>query len=348
MSADRQNDYLWDRTGPPDPEIVRLETLLSALRHDGRPAELPRADARDDLAAGFWRRRAGRVFHVASAIAATLVLMGVAAAAWVTLVQPRIGWSVQSLAGAPIVDGRAVAGSARLGVGRWLTTGDDARARIAVGQIGHVDVEPNTHLQLVASRGREHRITLAEGTIHARIWAPPKFFYVNTPSAIAVDLGCAYTLQVHPDGSGLVRVTHGWVGFEHGGREAFIPAQAMCATRPGIGPGTPQYEDAPAAFAGALAVLDFGPADDRRRPEALDGVLAGARRRDALTLWHLLQRGTSAERARVYDRMATLVPPPAGVSRDAVLAGDRKAIDLWWDSLGLDSATWWRLWKKKW
>jgi hypothetical protein len=348
MSADRQNDYLWDRSGPPDPEIVRLEALLDTLRHDGRRPELHRADARNDAAAGFSRRRAGRALYVASGIAATLVVMGVAAAAWVTLVQPRIGWSVQSLAGAPIVDGRAVEGSARLGIGRWLTTGDSARARIAVGQIGRVDVEPNTHLQLVESRGREHRITLAEGTIHARIWAPPKFFYVNTPSAVAVDLGCAYTLQVHPDGSGLVRVTHGWVGFEHGGREAFIPEQAMCATRPGIGPGTPQYEDASAAFAGALAILDFGAADDRRRPEALDCVLSEARRRDALTLWHLLQRGASAERARVYDRMATLAPPPAGVSRDAVLAGDRNAIDLWWGSLGLDSATWWRLWKKKW
>ena len=30
----------------------------------------------------------------------------------------------------------------------------------------------------------------------ARIWAPPRLFYVNTPSAVAEDLGCAYTLEV--------------------------------------------------------------------------------------------------------------------------------------------------------
>ena len=289
-----------------------------------------------------------RLVYYASGLAAAAVLLVIGGAAWITFVQPRIGWAVESIAGAPVVDGRAIDGSARLGIGRWLTTDEGSRARIAVGQIGHVDVEPNSRVQLVESRGREHRIALTEGTIHARIWAPPKFFFVNTPAAVAVDLGCAYTLQVHPDGSGLVRVTHGWVGFQHGGREAFIPEQAVCATRPGVGPGTPQYEDAPAAYADALALLDFGSPHDPRRSSALDAVLSQARRRDALTLWHLLQQGTSEERTRVYERMVTLAPPPPGVTREGVLAGDRRAIDLWWNSLGLDSTTWWRLWKKDW
>jgi hypothetical protein len=348
MSADHENDYLWDRSGMTDPEIRRLEYVLGTLSHEGQMPVLPRAEDATKPPARVWRARQGRLFYAAAAVAATLVLAGIGAAAWVTLAQPRIGWSVQSLEGSPIVDGQAVRGSTRLGIGGWLTTGDRSRARVAVGQIGLVEVEPHTRLQLVEARGREHRMALAEGTIHARIWAPPRFFFVNTPSAVAVDLGCAYTLQVHPDGSGLVRVTHGWVGFEHGGRESFIPEGAMCATRPEIGPGTPRYEDAPAAYADALSILDFAGADDPRRPEALESVLLQARPRDALTLWHLLQRGTSPERARVYERLAVLAPPPHGVARDDILAGKRQAIDRWWDSLGLDSTTWWRLWKREW
>ena len=367
MSTDRQNDYLWDRSGEPDAEVARLEALLGTLRHDAPfvapdsvdarrqslARDLPgasRASTEPGGAAGDsrWQARAARVLYAGAAVAAVLVLMAVGAVAWVTYVQPRIGWSVESVAGAPVVDGRVVDGSARLGIGRWLTTDAGSRARLAVGQIGEVDVEPNTRVQLVESRGREHRMSLVQGTIHARIWAPPKFFYVNTPAAVAVDLGCAYTLQVQPDGSGLVRVTHGWVGFEHGGREAFIPEGAMCATRKGIGPGTPYFEDAPAVYADALAILDFGGAGDPRRSLSLEAVLSQARSRDALTLWHLLQRGTREERERVYDRMRVLAAPPAGVTRAAVLAGDRRAIDLWWNSLGLDSTTWWRLWKKDW
>ena len=203
-------------------------------------------------------------------------------------------------------------------------------------------------MRLVESRAREHRIALDRGTIHARIWAPPRFFHVDTPSAVAIDLGCAYTLQVDDSGAGLVRVTHGWVGFEHDGRESFIPEQAVCATRPGIGPGTPRYEDAPDGYGEALTLLDFGDSDDPGRLPALDLVLARARPRDSLTLWHLLTRGTSDERSRVYDRLAMLTPPPAGVTRERILRGDRQALDRWWEALGLSSTTWWRLWLRKW
>ena len=66
------------------------------------------------------------------------------------------------------------------------------------------------------------------------------------------------------------------MAFEYNGRESFIPTGAMCATRPGFGPGTPCYEDAPAGFEEALTILDFTPAADGRRAAALDTILAGA------------------------------------------------------------------------
>jgi len=50
----------------------------------------------------------------------------------------------------------------------------------------------------------------------------------------------------------------------------------------------------------------------------------------------------------VFDRLATLAPPPAGISRPDILHGDRRALNQWWDSLGIESSTWWKLWKKKW
>jgi hypothetical protein len=95
-------------------------------------------------------------------------------------------------------------------------------------------------------------------------------------------------------------------------------------------------------------VLDFAAPEDPRRAAALDLVLSAARRRDALTLWHLLTRGSLEERERVYERLAALAPPPNGVTRELVLAGNRLALDRWWDWLGIDTSTWWRLLKKKW
>jgi len=336
---DRDTDaYLWDRTGAPDPEVARLETLLGTLRHRGTMPALPPQ-------AGAQRRRIAMTARSWLAAAAVLILL--TGAGWFVATLRSTTWSVRAVSGVPAVAGRNVSERGRLGLGEWLVTDGAARARVSVGSIGSVDVEPNTRVQLVTSGGREHRMALERGTIHARIWAPPKFFYVNTEAAVAVDLGCAYTLQVDERGTGQLRVTSGWVGFEREGRDTYVPQGAVCMTRVDKGPGTPRYEDAPSGYGEALMVLDFGPGDDPRRAAALDLVLSTARRRDALSLWHLLTRGTPEERIRVYDRLAELVPPPGGVSREKVLAGDRDALNRWWDSLGVEASTWWRLFKKK-
>src|SRR4030095_15328631 len=112
----------------------------------------------------------------------------------------------------------------RLTTGDWLVTDDESRAQISVGEIGEVKVEPNSRIRLVQARDKEHRLGLARGKMQAFIWAPPGQFYVDTPSAVAVDLGCSYTLEVNDDGLGLLRVTLGWVAFEWEGRESFVPA----------------------------------------------------------------------------------------------------------------------------
>lgn len=36
-----KDDYLWDKTGEPDPEIQQLEKILGTLRYQPKPLELP-------------------------------------------------------------------------------------------------------------------------------------------------------------------------------------------------------------------------------------------------------------------------------------------------------------------
>ena len=334
----RDDDYLWDGAGQPDPDVVRLESLLSRYRHRGALPPLP--------ARAVPRRFAADTVIQILVTAASLAL--VAMAAWFAYSVRPSGWNVQSLAGAPVVAGAPISGASRVPVGEVLTTDGASRARIDVGMIGVVDVEPNSRVRIVVARAGEHRMALDRGQIRALIWAPPQLFFVNTPSSTAIDLGCAYTLKVDDRGWGTLLVESGWVAFQHGGRESFIPKDAFCATRTGAGPGTPWYRDAAPGMEEALTILDFSLTDDVRRQAALDTVLTLSRPKDALTLWHLLSRGPREDRARVYDRLASLVPPPAGTTREGILRGDRLALDAWWNSLGLDSASWWRMWKRKW
>ena len=245
---------------------------------------------------------------------------------------PRSSWQVQRLNGAPRIGEKRIGAQGQLGVGEWLETDGNSRAQIAVSSIGQVNIDENTRVRLVETEPTEHRLELARGKLSATIWAPPRLFFVDTPSAVAADLGCAYTLEVKDDGAGVLRVTAGWVALELKDRESMVPAEAACETRPGVGPGTPYFEDAAPSFRSALEIIDFD-SDAAAKAGALDVMLSQTRTRDTLTLWHLLARVEGNERARVYDKIATFVPPPDGVTREGILNLDQTMLDRWKDSL---------------
>ena len=343
----RDDDYLWDRRGTPDADVQQLEQLLGSLRHEPSTSLDPiRLVADDDP--GLMPSPTSFRHPVVLALAASLI--AAIGAGWVIAASAsrRTVWEVSSLEGAPTIGSRKIGEDGRLPVGEWLQTGADARARISVGNVGRVDLDPHSRVRLSSAREGNYRLRLTRGTMHAIIWAPPGQFFVDTPSSTAVDLGCAYTLRVADDGSGIVEVTSGWVGFEWKGKESFIPAGAMCATRPRTGPGTPHYAEVSPAFKLALTRFDFEATTPADRAQAVTTILAEAHRTDAVTLWHLLQRVDATDRDRVFDRLTTFVPAPSGVTREGVLAGDREMLDRWWNELGLGSMDLWRQWQQGW
>jgi len=312
-------DYLWDKSGEPDPEIQKLENLLSPLGYelDKIPVlSLPKRS---------------RVPYLLAIAASLFILCG---ALWIAWQRIRPAWDVATVQGTPSLK--------RLGKGESISTDSQSQARLNLNDVGEVEVEPNTKLSVVAIRPDEQRLALERGTIHALIWAPPGRFIVNTPSAQTVDLGCQYTLKVDSGGVGLVEVSVGWVAFENDGRESFIPADAACMTRPGKGPGIPYYQDAPRELIDALHRFDA----DADQP-AIAVILAKARPRDAISLWHLLRRVQPDDRGCVYDRLAQFITVPAGVTREGVLAADPQMIDSLWNTLDLGNTSWWRMWKSQ-
>ena len=310
------SDYLWDKSGQPDPEIEALERLLSPL------------GAKPEARFVF----PGRRTWISIAIAASV--LAVLGGAWLVLNRNHSAWQVSALAGAPQV--------ARLERGESLTTDAGSRAKLEIASVGEVEVEPNSQLSVMTLGKTEQRLNLKRGKISAMIWAPPGQFFVNTPSAVTVDLGCAYTLEVDGGGTSLVKVTAGWVAFENDGKESFIPATAACVTRVGRGPGIPYYEDATAALQNAVSRFD-----QSGEQASVTQILSEARPRDAITLWHLLRRVPADNRGPVFDRLAQLINVPASINRPGIVNGDAGMIDALWNSLDLGDTSWWRMWKTR-
>jgi hypothetical protein len=348
-------DYLWDPTRTePDQEIQRLEQALQKYRLARvTPLVIPNLDA-EIRPSSFWSRITSRVWVprlAAVAVIGTALVLALALP--YREFEPlgrKGGWEVEwSAAQSTSSTGTGTtAKKMQLHVGESFETDSVSTASIAVADIGRLELEPSTRLRLLRSVKGRKQVALDRGTIRATIWAPAGEFIVDTPGAVAVDLGCMYTLKIDESGGGLLRTTLGWVGFQSNGRESFIPAGAASVIQPHYGPSTPYFEDSSDSFRSALADFDSSGAPGAQRTAALQIILRDARSRDSLTLWHLLSRVSEVDRPAVYDRLAALTPPPPGVTRDGILHLDRAMLDSWWNALDFGNIGLWRHWERSW
>lgn len=226
-------------------------------------------------------------------------------------VQP---WKVEAIAGKTVSE---------LAVGETLVTDANSRARLQVANIGQVEVAPNSRVKLLKTNEKEHRLSLETGILKAKIDAPPRLFIVDTPTAVAVDLGCEYTLEVDKSGNSKLQVTSGFVALERGGRESIVPAGAICLTKKGKGIGTPFFDDVSENFRKNLWQIDFENGGN------VEKIIAEARNYDTLTLWHLLPRVKPVDREKVFNSLVSFVNLPKGVNKEGVLKLDKKMLSVW-------------------
>lgn len=238
-------------------------------------------------------------------------------------------WSVETISGMPKTNNRAIADTGVLAIGETLITDENSKALVKVAEIGQVEIAPNSRVQLVNTSANEHRLSLEKGILQAKIIAPPRLFIVDTPSAVAVDLGCAYTLEVDENGDSRLHVTSGFVALEKDGRESIVPAGAMAITKKDKGIGTPFAENASAEYRAALYKFDF----ENGGSEALKTILKNPNIKTSLTLWHLLSRVPETERQEIFNILSKLVKPPANVTREGISRLNKEMLDAWWKEI---------------
>jgi hypothetical protein len=342
MTQGQPEDYLWDRSGTPDPEIAHLERALGRFRQSEALRPLPSLQPR-----GWWEPLLwSRGFRIAAAVGVMLFAVAVTPGVVRRIAEPAALCKVFCVAGAPRVDGLPLTSSGSLAAGGVVETGSASQVEVRFGLIGRITVYPDSRLRVVEVRRGRYRMALDHGKIFARTLAPPFTFVVDTPGPTAYDLGCSFTMETDARGSGRLQVLTGWVQLEWDDRQVLIPGGAVCPLRPGGALGTPYFEDTGEAFRSALARLDFEQEDPPIRAATLSALLAAARPRDAYSLMEMLNTSSGEERRRIVDRAMELVPPPPDVTRAGLLRGDPGMMDAWRKQLGLGEVKrWWIHWR---
>ena len=331
MNDDR--DPLWDpRHERDDPELMAMRIALAPLSVASRglaPWPLPRPIR--------VRRRAALVAVAMAACVLAVVVAHQYRLQW----QSGLAWPVRPMAGA--------AGDARLAPGQRITTGHNDPTTIDVARIGRIDLSPDSSMRLIATRSRHHRAELEYGHLRARIWAPPGDFGLVDGNVEIVDLGCDFDVWKAVDGSGRLFVRSGWIAWRSGARERLVP-EGFGLRFDAVRSSTPLRADAAATLVDAVDAIDRVLAAHGQRHADLDAsaraVADAAADADAITLLSLLTEHPSLASGPIYARLARAWAIALDPShRSAWAAGDRAAVDAWWDRLPQPPKRWWLHWR---
>jgi len=337
MSAPDQ-DYLWDRRGPADPEIAALERLLAghgALARGVLQRSLPAFPLPPPR-----RRRRWLILPPALAAAALLLLLG---HHWRLSWPEDQAWALQLWRDAGRVEHTVLAS------GEALELAEGEQARIRVARIGELSLAPGSRVRLLHTGAAGHRFALEQGRLQARIWAPPGYFEVRGAGARIIDFGCEFDLAIDADGRGRLEVLSGWVGHFLGAQDILVPAGHALRFDPSGGR-TPVRMAAADTLHAAIEGLDEALAEAATgdRIATLAGQVANhAEDADFHSLLSLLTRNPHLAESALYPRLAQVLgsADDGPQHRQHWAAGDRAAINLWWSRVPVPPKQWWRHWR---
>lgn len=306
------DDYLWDGSGPPDPEIAKLEQLLRPLAHD---APLRQRRSRTPWVVG------GAFVAAAAAVAIYFALPRERAVSCAG----SSGFPFEGIGGDVACGGGRVA-KGTLPVGATLQTWDH-EAALAIADIGGARLGKNTTVRLERTGSDRHQLALDVGSMHAKVDAPPRLFAVTTPLTEVVDLGCEYDITIAHGGAGSLTVHDGLVELAtKSGTAVVVPegctAKILGAQRPGL----PICKVTTTAVTQAIHEYDAGDWS------AGETIIARASRVDAVVLLALAAVDPKL-RSRALTKLAELSPPPdAEISAESA-ASEPAHLATWQDDV---------------
>ncbi|MGB4857932.1 MAG: hypothetical protein WBP11_01255 [Dokdonella sp.] len=330
------DDNLWNPALDNDPELRRLNTLLSPFSARARGLALrPVVPASQHNM--FRRTLAG--LAVVAAACLFLVWLGSHRLDWPT----DQAWNFVTESSS----GRKESGS--LAPGSIIATGAGQTTTLSVARIGTVMLSADSRLQMISTRAGEHRVRLDIGHLRARIWAPPNYFGVESGRAEVIDLGCDFDLWKQADGRGLVYVRNGWITYRVASQEVLVPA-GYAVRFDARDFSTPLRPGATPAFANAVQSLELMIAEDGPDADTIrtmsESVARFASDSDAYTLLSLLSRQPRLATSSIYTRLAAALSVPANDTehRRAWTEGSPDAINAWWKKLPVQPKQWLANW----
>lgn len=253
------------------------------------------------------------------------VLAGIAAVLIVVFVLSNVfsesGWEIMQFSGQPEIDGNKISNGSTLEPLATITTDENSSVTISIPDVGRIMVEPSSTVKRMETG---FALNIEEGQIKKYEGNATDFLIVQTPLATVKEFykGSAFRLKILNRGAAKVSVESGWLVVEVKEFQSYVPKNFDCLISKG------RYA-LPYSSDVSLELQSLFESFSGVNDPSIGTILSMVTRKDAITMWHLLQLVSSENRFIVFDKLNEFIPVPNGVTKEGIQALNKDMLMEW-------------------
>lgn len=137
--------------------------------------------------------------------------------------------------------------------------------------------------------------------------------------------GSSYDVELNSVGEATVSVIKGFVWVKEKNQEYVVSAKYICNGVRDRSMGIPYYLTADKTMRVSLSYFDI----NNEKATLFGGILKNSTEKDAVSLWNLFSMVSRDDRFKLYDKLASFVPPPDDVDKSGIIQLNRNMLLSW-------------------
>jgi hypothetical protein len=237
-------------------------------------------------------------------------------------------WSVIIDSGTPVINNKPISSAIDLSAGDIIRTDGLSSATIGITNVARINLNGNTTFKRLKD---DFSAQLLAGSLNIIEYGQKEGLSLEVPEATIknFDQRANYSVDVDKRGNTVVRLQAGRLRVNSSRDIIIFPKHYSIRILKGGGVGIPYYTDSESALGQLLEEYLF----NGKRGTTLNKILNLSTKKEAITLWNLLQRVKPKHKIEVYEKLYELVPHPNSIMKNNILNLEQNALQSWLEEI---------------
>jgi hypothetical protein len=206
---------------------------------------------------------------------------------------------------------------------------DSSHAKITLPGEFEIDLYSNSKLRILDARATINQIEMVDGSINFKTVSNESNFILKHGPIKLNERSGIYSYTTDEFGNVKVDVKNGIVDFITPRGNFSLANDYSVFISDNFRVSIPVHKEASPKFLSEINRLNVAVNDIA----ALSSLMLETKQTDVLTLIRILELVTSDKRELVFQKIRNMFPPPAGVTKNGILEGNKRMLEKWWSEI---------------